>query len=148
MRKNAFRGTFANIDDAPIATMNTTPLIDVMLVLLIMFILTVPLATHAVKINLPVGKPPLTADQPRVHRLAIDQAGRLSWDGAALAESALPEKLDNMMATHPDDGVLELQAEATTRYEAFDRVLATVKKHGVERLGFVGNERFARAVDG
>jgi biopolymer transport protein ExbD len=100
-----------------------------------------------VKINLPVGKPPLTADQPRVHRLALDAAGRLSWDGAALAASALPEKLDNMMATH-DDGVLELQAEATTRYEAFDRVLATVKKHGVERLGFVGNERFARAVDG
>ena len=148
MRRTALRPAFAAVDDAPISALNTTPLIDVMLVLLIMFILTVPLATHAVKINLPVGTPPANADQPKVHRLAIDEAGRLFWDGAPLAEAALPEKLDGMMATHPDDGVLELQAEATTRYEAFDRVLATVKKHGVERLGFVGNERFARAVDG
>ncbi|MFL6858596.1 MAG: ExbD/TolR family protein [Allosphingosinicella sp.] len=147
MRRIAVRGTFANIGDAPIATLNTTPLIDVMLVLLIMFIVTVPLATHSVKINLPVGTPPASADQPARHRLALDAAGRLSWDGAALAEAALPEKLDGLMATHSDDGVLELQAEAGTRYEAFDRVLATVKKHGVERLGFVGNERFVHAVD-
>jgi biopolymer transport protein ExbD len=139
---------FASVADAPIANLNTTPLIDVMLVLLIMFIITVPLATHSVKINLPVGKPPATADEPSKHRLALDAAGRLSWDGAPLAEAGLPEKLDGLMATHPDDGVLELQAEAGTRYDAFDRVLATVKKHGVERLGFVGNERFVHAVDG
>src|SRR3954465_3930969 len=97
-------------EDAPIAALNTTPLIDVMLVLLIMFIITVPIATHSVKINLPVGTPPTSADEPSKHRLALDDAGRLFWDGAPLAAAALPEKLDGMMATHPDDGVLELQA--------------------------------------
>src|SRR3954463_4001681 len=138
---------FAAVPDAPIANLNTTPLIDVMLVLLIMFIVTVPIATHSVKVRLPVGPPPASRDEPNVHRLALDDGGRLYWDGAAIAEAALPGKLDGLMATHPDDGVLELQAEAGTRYEAFDRVLATVKRHGVERLGFVGNERFVHAVD-
>jgi biopolymer transport protein ExbD len=142
------RPAFATVPDAPIANLNTTPLIDVMLVLLIMFILTVPIATHSVKVRLPVGIPPASRDEPSVHRLALDEGGRLYWDGAAIAEAALPAKLDGLMATHPDDGVLELQAEAGTRYEAFDRVLATVKRAGVERLGFVGNERFVRAVDG
>jgi biopolymer transport protein ExbD len=139
---------FATVADAPIATLNTTPLIDVMLVLLIMFILSVPIATHSVKVRLPVGPPPDSRDEPKVHRLALDESGRLYWDGAAIAEAALPAKLDGLMATHPDDGLLELQAEAGTRYDAFDRVLATVKRAGVEHLGFVGNERFARAVDG
>jgi biopolymer transport protein ExbD len=139
---------FATVPDAPIANLNTTPLIDVMLVLLIMFILTVPIATHSVKVRLPVGPPPASRDEPKVHRLALDGGGNLYWDGAAIAESVLPARLDGMMATHPDDGVLELQAEAGTRYEAFDRVLATVRRAGVEHLGFVGNERFARAVDG
>jgi biopolymer transport protein ExbD len=142
------RPAFATVADAPIATLNTTPLIDVMLVLLIMFILSVPLATHSVKMRLPVGTPPPSREQPKVHRLALDEAGQLYWDGTAIAEAALPGKLDGLMATHPDDGMLELQAEAGTRYEAFDQVLATVKRAGVERLGFVGNERFVRAVDG
>ena len=139
---------FAAVADAPIATLNTTPLIDVMLVLLIMFILTVPIATHSVKMRLPVGTPPTSRDEPAVHRLALDESGRLSWDGAPIAEAELPARLDGLMATHPDDGVVELQAEAGTRYESFDRVLATVKRAGIERLGFVGNERFVRAVDG
>ena len=139
---------FAAVADAPIATLNTTPLIDVMLVLLIMFILTVPIATHSVKMRLPVGPPPASREEPKVHRLALDESGRLYWDGMAIEEAALPARLDGLMATHPDDGMLELQAEAGTRYEAFDRVLATVKRAGVERLGFVGNERFVRAVDG
>jgi biopolymer transport protein ExbD len=139
---------FAAIPDAPIANLNTTPLIDVMLVLLIMFILTVPIATHSVKMRLPVGTPPASRDAPSVHRLALDESGRLYWDGAAIAEAELPARLDGLMATHPDDGVVELQAEGGTRYEAFDRVLATVKRAGIERLGFVGNERFVRAVDG
>jgi biopolymer transport protein ExbD len=148
MRRSASRPAFATVPDAPIASLNTTPLIDVMLVLLIMFILTVPIATHAVKVRLPVGTPPLSKEEPKVHRLALDGGGRLFWDGAPIAQAALPEKLDGMIASHPDDGVLELQAEAATRYEAFDRVLATVKRAGVERLGFVGNERFAGAADG
>jgi biopolymer transport protein ExbD len=129
----------------PIVELNTTPLIDVMLVLLIMFILTIPIATHKVRIDLPTGPVP-PASEPQVHELALDEAGRLSWDGAPLPEEALPARLTGMR-TARSDALLALRADGRTRYEVFDRVLATVKRSGVERLGFVGNERFDHAID-
>jgi biopolymer transport protein ExbD len=144
MRSRAAFHAFAAADDRPISEMNTTPLIDVMLVLLIMFILTVPLATHAVKMNLPIPGDPIK--DPQVHRLALDSAGRLFWDGTALAESSLPARLAAFRRTGPED-ILEIQSEAETRYETFDRVLATVKRSGTGRLGFVGNERYAGAIE-
>lgn len=141
MRNRAAFHAFAAPADAPISEMNTTPLIDVMLVLLIMFILTVPLATHAVKIDLPtdIGR---ELDVTK-HRLAIDGRGRLFWDGAPIAEASLAKRLHDFGYARPD-GVLEIQTEAETRYETFDRVLATVKRSRIEHLGFVGNERFER----
>jgi biopolymer transport protein ExbD len=141
MRSRPFRPAFTIPADAPISEMNTTPLIDVMLVLLIMFILTVPLATHAVKINLPQVTDYNPLKEPEKHRLALDAAGRMFWDGAAISARSLPARLDSFLAARPD-GLLEIQTEAETRYDAFDRMLATVKRSGVERLGFVGNERF------
>jgi biopolymer transport protein ExbD len=143
MRSRPFRTAFFVPADAPISQINTTPLIDVMLVLLIMVILTVPLATHAVKIDLPtdIGR----ELEVTKHRLAIDGGGRLFWDGAPIAEAALPKRLHDFGYAQPD-GILEIQTEAETRYETFDRVLATVKRSGIERLGFVGNERFEREI--
>jgi biopolymer transport protein ExbD len=138
------RLAFAAAADAPISGINTTPLIDVLLVLLIMFILTIPVATHSVKINLP-QQGPAPAEEPQVHRLAIQAGGALSWDGAPIAGAALPARLAAFRDAAPD-GVLELQAEGETRYERFDQVLAAVKRSGIARLGFVGNERFAEAV--
>jgi biopolymer transport protein ExbD len=145
MRSRPFRPAFTVDAGTPISEMNTTPLIDVMLVLLIMFILTVPLATHAVKINLPQGIDHPLLKEPEKHRLALDSAGRMFWDGAAISANSLPARLDSFLAARPD-GVLEIQTEAETRYDAFDRMLATVKRSGVERLGFVGNERFERDI--
>jgi biopolymer transport protein ExbD len=144
MRSRPFRPAFTVDVGVPISEMNTTPLIDVMLVLLIMFILTVPLATHAVKINLPSTEF-TQLKEPEKHRLALDAGGRIFWDGTAIAANSLPARLDSFLAARPD-GVLEIQTEAETRYEAFDRMLATVKRSGVERLGFVGNERFERDI--
>jgi biopolymer transport protein ExbD len=138
------RPVFTSPADAPICALNTTPLIDVMLVLLIMFILTVPIATHKVKVDLPSG-PPAAFELPVTHELALDAGGALSWDGAAIAEAALPGRLAAARRQDPDM-VLRLRADGATRYEAFDRVLASVKKSGVERLGFVGNEGFAAAM--
>ena len=136
---------FASVADQPIATLNTTPLIDVMLVLLIMFIITIPIATHSVKIDLPTGK--LTTDkEPKVHRLDLDGAGRIAWDGAPIAAAQLRPHLEAFLAARVD-GVLELRAEGGARYEDFDKLLAIVKRSGIERLAFVGNERFAEAVD-
>jgi biopolymer transport protein ExbD len=137
------RIAFAAVADQPIATLNTTPLIDVMLVLLIMFIITVPVATHAVKINLPAGVP-TTQQEPKVHRIDLDAAGRIFWDGAPVAATALPARLDAFLAAR-DDGVIELRADGAARYGDFDRLLAIVKRSGIERLAFVGNERFADA---
>jgi biopolymer transport protein ExbD len=142
--RNRRRIAFAAVSDAPIASLNTTPLIDVMLVLLIMFIVTLPAMTHSVKIELPQGLPPAATVEPETHQLALDRAGRLSWDGAPIAEAALAARLAAFRASAPE-GILHFRAEADTRYEDFDRVLADVKRAGIERLGFVGNERYARA---
>lgn len=128
--------------EQPFSEINTTPIIDVMLVLLIMFIITLPLTTHSVKIDLP--GPGVTGTEPETHHLALDYAGRLSWDGVPLAEADLPARLADFRAA-PQESVLHFRAEAETRYEDFDRILADVKRAGVRHLGFIGNERFARA---
>ncbi|HEX8623058.1 MAG TPA: biopolymer transporter ExbD [Allosphingosinicella sp.] len=133
---------FAAPSEQPFSTINTTPIIDVMLVLLIMFIITLPLMTHAVKIDLPrIGE---TQAEPEIHVLELDSASRLTWDGSAIDEAALPGRLAAFRAASRDN-ILHFRTDAETRYEDFDRVLATVKRAGVKQLGFVGNERFARA---
>ena len=124
-------------DAQPIATPNITPLIDVMLVLLIMMILTLPVATHKVAVDLPNGPPRTMVDQ-KIHRLEIAASGALSLDGVAVSESALPDQL--VAITADKDAQLTLRTEGGTHYETFDRVLATVKRAGITRLGFVGNE--------
>lgn len=133
---------YATGTEQPFSTINTTPIIDVMLVLLIMFIVTLPLMTHSVKIDLPTDG--LTQDDIEEHELGIDSASRLTWDGVPVPEAALPARLAAFRASAPD-GFLRFRADAETRYEDFDRVLAGVKRAGIERLGFVGNERYARA---
>ena len=88
---NRRRIAYADVAEQPFSTINTTPIIDVMLVLLIMFIITLPLMTHSVKIDIPRdGK---TQKEPETHRLALDSASRLTWDGAPIAEAALPARL-------------------------------------------------------
>jgi biopolymer transport protein ExbD len=126
---------------APISELNTTPLIDVMLVLLIMFIVTIPIATHGVEIDLPT-RPDVPAPEPQVHRLVLDRAGGLTLDGAPIAGAAIRTRLEGIKRANPL-AILHFQTEGAARYEDFDRVLAEVKKAGVERLGFVGNHDFA-----
>lgn len=139
------RISFASVPDQPFVTLNTTPLIDVMLVLLIMFILSVPVATHSVKIDLPQGRA-LPQKEPKVHRIDLDAAGRVLWDGTAIDSSTLGQRLSVFHALR-DDGVLELRADGAARYDAFDRLLSVIKRSGIERLAFVGNERFATSAD-
>ncbi len=133
---------FSTAAEEPFSTINTTPIIDVMLVLLIMFIITLPLMTDSVKIDLP--RKGETQAEPEINQRHLDSASRLSWDGAPIAEAALPARLAAFRAASRD-GILHFRADAETRYEDFDRVLADVKRAGIERLGFVGNDRFARA---
>jgi biopolymer transport protein ExbD len=119
----------------PIGAINVTPFIDVMLVLLIVMILSMPMMTHKVPVDLPQGDP--GAPDNATHRLAIDRDGALFWDGARLADASLPAKLTGLRT---DAAVLELQTDPETRYDRFDTVLATIKRANIVKLGFVGNQ--------
>ena len=127
------------VDSEPMSELNTTPLIDVMLVLLVMFIITIPITTHKVDLDLPTVPGDL---EPQVFRLDMDSAGRLRWDGAPVEEAQLPVRLAAVLEAGPDAS-LEFRADGESRYEDFDRVLAVLKRSQISSLGLVGNERFA-----
>jgi biopolymer transport protein ExbD len=133
----------AAADEAPFSELNTTPLIDVMLVLLIMFIITIPISTHKLPLDLPAPKPGLET-KPVVHRLNLDAAGRISLDGAAVRDAELPARLNAIAGEQMSE--LQLHTHAEARYERFDQVLAAIKRAGIQRMGMVGNERFAEVV--
>ena len=120
----------------PISAINVTPFIDVLLVLLIMIVLTIPIATQKLPIDLPQGpRNPMTIEQP--HTLAIDKGGALFWDGRGVGDAELPGLLASVR--NAPDGTLHLQTDPGARYERFNQVLGSVKRAGVTRLGFVGN---------
>ena len=136
--------TMASDPFAPIGGINTTPLIDVMLVLLVMFIIIMPRATHEVPMNLPQGSG--KADDAPTHQLDLDATGTLQWDGKAIAPEALPARLAAMKAD-PAGAKLMIKTDGETPYLRFDQTLSVVDKAGIDRLGFIGNERFAKAID-
>ncbi len=130
-------------DGEPMMEMNTTPLIDVMLVLLIMFIITLPIPTHAVKVDLPVNdpnavKPPV---DPIKNKIAIDAAGTITWNGAPVNDTTLRQYLDTSAAMTPEPE-LQFQPDRNSRYEVVDNTLAIIKRSAVTKLGFVGNEQY------
>ena len=129
-------------DGEPMMEMNTTPLIDVMLVLLIMFIITIPIQTHAVKIDLPQSAPP-TNDviDPVKNKVAIDAAGTITWNGAPIDLLTLRQYLNQSLQL-PVEPELQFQPDAQTRYVVVDEALAEIKRSGVTKLGFVGNEQY------
>jgi biopolymer transport protein ExbD len=130
-------------DGEPMMEMNTTPLIDVMLVLLIMFIITIPVQTHAVKIDLPVDSqtPPEVTIEPVKNKLIVDTNDTISWNGAPVSEAQLAGILAQTRNMDPEPE-LQFQPDARARYEIVDRVLVVIKKSGVTKLGFVGNEQY------
>lgn len=132
-------------DFAPIGAINTTPLIDMMLVILIMLIVTIPMSTHKVPLDLP-GPSPMPPAPPPVHRLSVQASGALLWDGQVLPVADLPARLAALQAD-PLLPVLELNAEGEARYQRVDQIFAQIRHSGVTRLGFVGNEGFAAALD-
>lgn len=142
MQKRRTIPSFAGTSEVPMSELNTTPLIDVMLVLLIMFIVTMPVATHKVPLDLPQDVP--IPREPVVHRIDLDAAGAIHLDGARVSERDLPARLRAIAAEPLSE--LQLRTDGETPYDRFDRVLAAIKRAGVERLGMVGNERFVAAL--
>lgn len=130
-------------DGEPMMEMNTTPLIDVMLVLLIMFIITIPIQTHAVKVDLPqnTGNPPPQNVDPVKNKLSIDAQGQRFWNGTPVDEVTLRQYLDQTTAMNPEPE-LHFQPDPQARYEVVDQTLAIVKRTNVTKLGFVGNEQY------
>lgn len=131
----------ARADHAPMAEMNTTPLIDVLLVLLIMFVITIPVATHSVDMDLPRDCADCPAVDPTVNRLTIDGADRLAWNGSIVGESQLAALLVAARDL-PQEPELQFEPAASASYQASARVLRLVERSGVTRFGFVGNEKY------
>jgi biopolymer transport protein ExbD len=132
-------------DGAPMGEINTTPLIDVMLVLLVMIIMTIPPQSHAVKVDLPVNS---KTQQPLVdvekNKLYIDAQGQVYWNSTPVDDLTLRQYLDSTVAMDPQPE-LHFQPDPEARYEVVDRILSIVKRANVTKLGFVGNEQYRQA---
>ena len=129
--------------DIPMMNINTTPLIDVMLVLLIMFIITIPVQTHAVKLDLPQNSntppPPIL---PVKNEVEIANTGVIMWNGVPVDLTVLRQYLDQSQTMNPIPE-LHLRPASDARYEVVDEVLAVTKRANVTKMGFVGNEQYA-----
>ena len=133
----------ASDSDEPMMDINTTPLIDVMLVLLIMFIITIPIQTHAVKLDLPVNQqnqPPPPID-PVKNKVVVTADNKILWNGSPVTQPQLRQYLDVTQQMNPIPE-LHLQPDATARYDLVDQVLAVTKQAHVQKMGFVGNEYY------
>jgi biopolymer transport protein ExbD len=123
---------------------NTTPLIDVMLVLLIMLIITIPIQTHAVKLNMPVGAPPPSIVPPQVVTIEVDFDGTMIWNGEVLRDRAdLEARLRGAAAMAPQPEV-HLRPNKLVAYRSVAAVMAAAQRLGVTKIGIVGNEQFVR----
>ena len=131
-------------DGEPMMDMNMTPLIDVLLVLLIMFIITIPVATHAVNIDLPQpdpNPPPEDMIEPDKNKIVLTQNNEILWNGTGINQNELVRNLQFTKNIVPEPE-LQFEPEATASYDLSARVLNVIKGSGVSRFGFVGNEQY------
>ena len=130
--------------DEPMMDINTTPLIDVMLVLIIMLIITIPIQLHSVNLNMPTGTPPPPTKDPVVVTIDVDFDGTVLWDGVALPDRpALEAKLQEV-AAQPDQPEVHLRPNKLVEYKSVAMVMASAQRLGVTKLGVVGNEQFVK----
>jgi biopolymer transport protein ExbD len=122
---------------------NTTPLIDVMLVLLVMLIITIPVQLHAVKLELPVKSQAAEQQKPEVVRISIDAHNQLTWNGQAMDISQLDESVHQIaQSAQPPD--LLLHTDKAASYAVFANVLASTRRNGLRRVAVIGNEQFVQ----
>jgi biopolymer transport protein ExbD len=128
-------------EDEPMMDINMTPLIDVMLVLLIMFIITIPVMTHAVKLDMPRASNAPSQVQPVVINLEIDFDGTVLWNGTPVEVEALEGFFRSEAANDPQPE-LHIRPSKRAKYDVVARVLASAQRNGMRKIGFVGNEQF------
>lgn len=132
-------------EDKPMGEMNTTPLIDVMLVLLIMFIITIPIQTHATKLDLPPPNPNTPQDiKPDFNQINIDFLNTIYWNDQEVTLEQLDGYLKQVGAMQPVESQpeLRLKPDQLAKYEIVNRVMALAQQAGIQKMGFVGNEAY------
>ena len=137
-------GSGGGSDPDVMVDINTTPLIDVMLVLLIMLIITIPIQTHAVKLNMPVGTPPPPLVPPEVVTIEVDFDGTLIWNGRVLPDRQELEARLRAAAEMPDQPEIHLRPNKLVKYESVAMVMASAQRLGMKKIGLIGNEQFIR----
>ena len=130
-----------NRGSQPMSDINMTPLIDVMLVLLIMFIITIPVMTHAVKLDMPRASNAPSNVQPIVINLEIDFDGTVLWNGTPVEIDSLEGYFRREAANDPQPE-LHIRPSKRAKYDVVARVLASAQRNGMRKIGFVGNEQF------
>ena len=130
-------------DGAPMMEMNMTPLIDVLLVLLIVFIMSIPIATHAVQIDLPVAdpNPPPNIVDPVKNKIVLTPNNEILWNGTPITDNTLVANLQTSL-TFSVEPELQFEPEAAASYDLSAKVLNIIKASGVTKFGFVGNEKY------
>ena len=129
-------------DPEVMVDINTTPLIDVMLVLLIMLIITIPIQTHAVKLNMPVGNPPPPAQPPEVITIDVDFDGTVLWNGETVADRPTLEAKFRGSAAQPVQPEFHLRPNKLVTYKHVAGVMASAQRLGITKIGLIGAEQF------
>ncbi len=132
----AFGGFNDNQHQAPMADINVTPMVDVMLVLLVIFIITAPLFTHAIKLELPNAQSQAAPEKPETITLAINAEGKLFWNNAAITREELSQRIATASQKQPQPE-LHLRADKSTRYEVIAQVMSAAQNGGMNKIGFV-----------
>lgn len=129
----------SNDDDDVMIEVNMTPLIDVMLVLIIMFIITIPTPNNAININMPNGNPPPSAHKPVVVDLRIDALGKIFWNDTPLPDKAALEARFNGVVKESDQDSIKLKPDAKTDYKDVAMVMALAQRLGITKIGIVAS---------
>ncbi len=124
----------------PMAEINTTPMVDIMLVLLVIFIITAPFLTHTVKIDLPKTSSQAQPEKPEAVSLAMDAAGKLYWNDNVINQMELTEKLKGIAELEPQPE-LHLRADKDTRYQILAEVMADAQSVGLTKMGFISEPK-------
>ena len=129
-------GAFDQQGHTPMSEINTTPLVDVMLVLLIIFIITAPLLTHTIRVDLPTAGSTVSPEKPDIITLSLNREGELFWNDAAVSQSDLSQRLAEAGSRKPQPE-LHLRADRDTRYQRIAEIMSAAQKSGIQKLGFV-----------
>jgi biopolymer transport protein ExbD len=135
-------GTSGTEENEVMIDINTTPLIDVMLVLLIMLIITIPIQLHAVNMDMPIGMPPPPLVKPEIVKIDVDPQSIVYWNGVAVADRT---ELDSRMyaaAAQPVQPEIHLRPNKAAKYDVVAGVMATAQRRGLTKIGLIGSEQF------